>query len=86
MKILFLTMALLAMTTAQAQSATPTANDAQYQQNIEQVFRGAELDRSIQVYPKAELATWDREKAAGGTVCAIKSRNTSGSSPAFFSA
>ena len=66
MKILFLTMALLAMTTAQAQSATPTANDAQYQQKIEQVFRGAELDRSIQVYPKAELATWDREKAAGG--------------------
>ena len=66
MKILFLTMALLAMTTAQAQSATPAANDAQYQQNIEHVFRGAELDRSIQVYPKAELATWDREKAAGG--------------------
>ena len=66
MKILFLTTALLAMTTAQAQSATPTANDAQYQQKIEQVFRGAELDRSIQVYPKAELATWDREKAAGG--------------------
>ena len=66
MKILFLTMTLLAMTTAQAQSATPAANDAQYQQKIEQVFRGAELDRSIQVYPKAELATWDREKAAGG--------------------
>ena len=66
MKIFFLTMALLAMTTAQAQSATPAANDAQYQQNIEHVFRGAELDRSIQVYPKAELATWDREKAAGG--------------------
>ena len=60
MKILFLTTALLTITTAQAQSATPAANDAQYQQNIEHVFR------SIQVYPKAELATWDREKAAGG--------------------
>ena len=45
MKILFLTTALLAITTAQAQSATPTANDAQYQQNIEQVFRGAEKGR-----------------------------------------
>ena len=62
MKILFLTTALLAMTTAQAQSATPAANDAQHQQNIEHVFRGAELDRSIQVYPKAELAPWDRKQ------------------------
>ena len=66
MKAIFLTMALLAMTTAYSQSAAPATNDAQYQQKIEQVFRGEVLDRTIQVYRKEELATWDREKAAGG--------------------
>ena len=66
MRRMLLTTVLLATTTIYAESAAPATNDAQYQQKIEQVFRGEVLDRGIQLYRKEELATWDREKAAGG--------------------
>ena len=66
MRRMLLTTVLLATTTTYAESAAPATNDAQYQQKIEQVFRGEVLDRGIQLYRQEELATWDREKAAGG--------------------
>ena len=52
---------------ASAQEPAPAAkNDAAYTQKIEEVFRGEHVDRTIQVYRKGELQTWNREKAAGG--------------------
>ena len=66
MKTIVLTTALLAVTATYDQSTAPATNNVQYQQKIEQVFRGEVLDRGIQLYRKEELATWNREKAAGG--------------------
>ncbi|WP_298640911.1 cupin domain-containing protein [uncultured Cardiobacterium sp.] len=51
---------------AQAETAGDKSANAAEPKTAEQVFHGETLDRSVQVYPKASLQTWNRKKAAGG--------------------
>jgi mannose-6-phosphate isomerase len=51
---------------AQAETATDKGGNASEPKTAEQLFHGETLDRSVQVYPKATLHTWNRKKAAGG--------------------